>query len=597
MNLVSTSPGRSAASALLLSLFALPFCSVARVPPNPAFWGEWAAVLLFALAWLAQLIGARSEAAPRQPLTLVTAAFVALALLTLGQTALKHTRFAPESLLAALMLLLAALASHLGQRLHQGGHGAWLARAAAWGLVAALWINAVGVAMGYAGWGVVLGEVVGVVWEKRAVGFIGQANQLGVLAVLALAALAYLRQSRALPLWFALPSFLVASLVCAATGSRTPLVVFIALAALAAWQATTRSDAAAAPRRWAWGLGAVAVFAAIQLGWAWAWLAVEPAPGAAQAASGGAVTALRGGGAGRIEMLADAWQLWTAHPLAGVGYGNYAAARLFELDGPMPAAHADHAHNLFAQVLAEWGLLGAVPVLAALAVVLASALRRRHGGGPGAEQRFFAMVVLALLIYSQVEFPLWLANFLLPFALLAGALAQSTWATPGRQVSQTRLLPAAGACLALAGCIYGAWDYLRSQDMAMRMKAQIGAGRYVVANVSYPEAARVAVGTLFPVQAEIMQVRTLPLDGDFAEYRLGLARRALISVPSGETVARFATHAALAGRFDEGLALMAAMRRRNPLVHDKALEFLGVLADADPRVAEMNARARAEAGP
>lgn len=580
MNALSSTPRRgfeSTSYALLAALFVLPFCNIARVAPNPAFWGEWVAVTLFALWWLALALARQPDQKPQRTLSTVTAALAGLAVLTLLQTGQHHVRFASEALVAAIMLLLAALASHQAQRLHVEGHDIRLALAAAFGLVAALWLNALGVVLGFAGYGVVFGHLVPVVQDLRSVGFIGQANQLAVLSVLAMAAVLLLRLSGKSPPWFAWSTFVVAALVCATTGSRTGPVAFAALAALYAWHALSRKSAGAMPARWATPLAAGAIFAFIQLGWSWA-LRLQHS---------NVISALRGGDAGRAEMLADAWQIWLSHPLLGVGYGNYAAARLFELDGPMPAAHADHAHNLAAQILAEWGLVGALPVALALAVLLWSLMRRRESATAGPAQNFFAMCVAALLIYSLVEFPLWLANFLLPFSVLAGALSQPVLQMPGRTVVQLRWVPVVGSLALAAGCAFAAWDYLRSQDMALRMKAQIGAGQYVVANVSFAEAARVANGTLFPVHAEIMQVRTLPLDGDFAEYRLSLARQALIAVPNGETVARYAAHFALAGRADEGLALVARMRRRNPGVHEQALKFLEVLSGADPRIASL----------
>ncbi len=257
----------------------------------------------------------------------------------------------------------------------------------------------------------------------------------------------------------------------------------------------------------------------------------------------------------------------------------------------MYAPHADHAHNLAAQVLAEWGLLGALPVAATFLAILPAILRRK--GTTSVEQRFFAVLVTGLLVYSLVEFPLWLPNFLLPFAWMAGALAQARWRIPGKSLAPARWLAPLGALALIGGCAFGAWDYLRSQDMAMRMRAQIGAGKYVVSNVSFAEATRVAVGTLFPVHAEIMHARTLPLDGDLPEYRLDVARRALVAIPSPETVARYAAHAALAQRSDDGLALIASIRRRNKLVYDQTIDLLNILASADPRIAELRDRATA----
>ncbi len=253
---------------LWAALFSLPFCSVARVAPNPAFWGEWAAILIFGLWWLAKSMRPGPDAPAQQSLTATTLMFIALALLTLVQTGLHHTRFASESLLAASVLLLAALVSHQAQDLAALGRERPLAQAAAFGLIVALWVNAIGVALGFAGLGVVFGHVVPVIESKRSVGFIGQANQLGMLAVMAIAAIVALRLRDRLPRWLAWLTFLVASLVCATSGSRVALVVFAAMAALYAWYSTAPDVVDSVPRRWSQLAAATLIFAAVQLAWA-----------------------------------------------------------------------------------------------------------------------------------------------------------------------------------------------------------------------------------------------------------------------------------------------------------------------------------------
>lgn len=590
----ATIPGASSESiktslfAVSAALFVLPFCSTARVTPNPAFWGEWIAVLVFALLWL--LVGLRGTGSPAPPrkLSIVTLMFLGLAVLTLAQTGMGRVRFVSEGLLAGVVLLITAQASHMARRLADVCGEAWLARAAATGFVLALWLNAVSVVLGFAGYSVIFWEVVPAPPQWRGVGLIGQANQLGVLAVIAMTAVVYLRFKELVPRWFCAMTIGLAALVSATTGSRTAIVVYMVLAALYAWHATVAPAPGRLPRRGLMLATATLFFAAVHLSWA----ALVPQLGSE---TGAGVSALRSGDAGRTALLADAWQLWLAHPWLGVGYGNYGAARLFELGGPMPAAHADHAHNFIAQVAAEWGLLGLVLVLPPLAVLVRSVLARRRPGDVSLEQIFFGMGVTAVLLHSLVEHPLWFSHYLLPFSVLSAVLAQPAWRLPGRTLPALRWAPVIGASLVVAGCAYAAWDYERSQNMALRMKSQIGAGQYVVANVSFKEATRVAISTFFPVYAEIMQARTLPLDSDFAEYRLKLSRQALVAVTSGETVARYVIHLTLAGHPDDSLAFLTTMARRNRRVHDEAMRFLDVLSGADPRIAEVYERAKANA--
>ncbi|MCX7671124.1 MAG: O-antigen ligase family protein, partial [Anaerolineae bacterium] len=52
------------------------------------------------------------------------------------------------------------------------------------------------------------------------------------------------------------------------------------------------------------------------------------------------------------------WQIFLAHPWLGAGWHQFSAAR-WQLPSPVPIQlHADHAHNVVINLLAETGLLG-----------------------------------------------------------------------------------------------------------------------------------------------------------------------------------------------------------------------------------------------
>jgi O-antigen ligase len=139
---------------------------------------------------------------------------------------------------------------------------------------------------------------------------------------------------------------------------------------------------------------------------------------------------------GRIEGYVVSWDLFLDHPVVGVGPGNWAAYRAERVDG-----NRHEPHNLGGQLLAERGLLGAVPFLAYLAATVgaASGVRRRGLRSPAPWSRAvgrLASVVLAtfaLLFVSglgahNLDRHAW---YLLP-ALLAVAARPSTGFDTGR---------------------------------------------------------------------------------------------------------------------------------------------------------------------
>lgn len=122
----------------------------------------------------------------------------------------------------------------------------------------------------------------------------------------------------------------------------------------------------------------------------------------------------------RQTIWLKSWALIQSHPVWGVGYGNIAFA-MFTETLPLPrAAVTEHAHNIFLQLAVELGLPAAAIwtlALAALVVRSVQALKTFEG-------RALAMFLLAILVHSLLEYPLWYAYFLLPFGFALGVFAQ-----------------------------------------------------------------------------------------------------------------------------------------------------------------------------
>lgn len=106
--------------------------------------------------------------------------------------------------------------------------------------------------------------------------------------------------------------------------------------------------------------------------------------------------------------------------LVGIGPGQYAQfSSPLDYDLPVQVIKDQtwtHAHNIFAMLLVEMGLLGLLAALALFAVVLWQILRRSLDK----EQMFLAGGLLILFAHSNLEYPLWYAWFfcLLCFLLM-----------------------------------------------------------------------------------------------------------------------------------------------------------------------------------
>jgi O-antigen ligase len=558
----------------------LPYCSIARMPPNPSFWGQWTAVLLFLLWWALQAARPANDGTARVPWT-------ALLLGSLAAWLLLQPLFGLTSLSLAWTgvagLVIAALALCSTASIDDPARRERLVHAFAAGTLVALVLNAAAVAIGRAGYELLMFTFYPASVQPRAAGLIGQANQLGTLAVLALAGAMLLYRATRLPGWALWGTVLLSAVVLAASGSRIALLCWVAMMVVAAWGA--RRPAIGGERALSLGrLGVfAALFAAIQL--AWGMLAA----GSVVDTTSSALSRPQDGF--RQSMMSDALSLWLRHPLAGVGTGRYAEGRLHELDGTLLEAHANNAHNALLQALAEWGAIGGLMLAAAGVLLLAAAWRSLRASDAPAVPVFAVTWVLCLMVYSMAEYPLWLANFLIPFALMAGWLRQPALAGP-RTGPRSGARAAVVATVAVAACGLIAGDYLRHQRLAMRLMADMVNSRDGKVHVPLADAAAIAKLTAFPGYASLMLARTLPLNTDVISLKLDIATQAMHTVANHETIARYVAFAVVAGQRDRAEAMMEALRRRHPLLHFKTMRVVAEFGRAN---ADVRAFAEAQA--
>ncbi len=551
-------------------MLALAFCFVLRMPPQPGFWGQWIGMAA-AGVWLCLRPWGAARPLPTLSIPLLGVAAVILIQLGLGMIAMPTM-----ALVMVVSLGLAAAVLYASDDAARHGRGTAVACALAWGVLLALALNAAAVVLGWWGLEVRTWGLARVEPPARALGLIGQSNQLGVLAVLAFFSALYLNRTARLPAPALFAATLVAGVVCAATASRGALAVWFAAMIFAVpwWRGRSVGESGGFLRRlWACAV----VFVATVACW-YAWAAAGPAS---------ATAAMDRSDAGRAEMLGDAFALWARYPVLGVGTGNYAAARLHELEGPAPAPNADNAHNLLAQALAEWGLAGAA--IAAGGIVLAALLlwRRLRDAERTAEEFYAGAWVVGVLAYSVVEHPLWFVHFLLPFSIALGvlgarqgdigAIGGSAHAAPDVQAWAPRIAALAALALALGAV---AWDYSRLQRLALMMLADIHLPPGAPRTVRFADVADVERMTLFSHSARVLLSRKLPVGDQAIGAKVMIARDAMNLVPNGETVARYVLFLTIEGRNDEALKLLERFARRSPrqyaVGHQLLLEWRGL---------------------
>ena len=173
----------------------------------------------------------------------------------------------------------------------------------------------------------------------------------------------------------------------------------------------------------------------------------------------------------RFAIWSNTLALIAAHPLWGVGFGEFNFAWTLTPFPSRPTAYFDHTHNIVLHLLVELGLpLGGLVIglfLYALWKGLDNAVREgRKGDAAMPVQRAAFVIVFMVAVHSMLEYPLWYAYFLLPTAFAFGLLAErpdAQLAARGpaeRPPNVTRPFVVASMLLVLGGTL-ALYDYMR----------------------------------------------------------------------------------------------------------------------------------------
>lgn len=551
----------------------LPFCNIAKLPPDGKFWSQWAGSTLVML-WIGTRIRTSSGGFTLVSFPACVIAFFAMA--TALQIALGMALFPMGALVVISTLALATVACTFGADITAASQGSSFIGAFSAGLLVALVLNFLATLLGLAGYEVYLTSVLAAAEFPRAVGLVGQSNHLAALAVLSVASAIYLVWIEKIQYKVLWAIGAMAAFVCSVSGSRIAIVewtvmlalAFIAQPRLVARRAVTRS----LRRRELFILAAV--FVATQVAWLYRPIADGvPSSNIARIDS-----------QGRTELLRDSIELWTAHPWIGVGEGNFAERRLNDLHGSLTEPNAAHAHNLIAHSLAEWGTLGGIAAAGCSMWVALWAWRSVRRKEVSAEDYVIATWMLCLLAYSMVEHPLWFTRFLLPFATLMGMLRQPKFVLPRNRRLNPMLVSGVAIFLAVGISVVSAADYLRSQRLALRLQHDIESSVEHIASVPLSDASSIANLTMFPIPAQIMLTRALPMNDEYIDQKLIIATKAMSGIPTAETMARYLAFALIAGKSGDAMQLADSLMRRNAEAYAQMMEILSGFTTRSPSI-------------
>ena len=279
----------------------------------------------------------------------------------------------------------------------------------------------------------------------------------------------------------------------------------------------------------------------------------------------------------RVYLLKEAWAMFAARPVLGVGFGEFAWNLLehgASFDGRNPAM-AIHAHNALLGLLAETGLVGALCV----AVPLALWLRAFPWSKPDLSTGWIFTLIAIEAVHSMVEFPLWHANFLGLAAVLLGAAAQPAFELRFNRFRQAALTAVLAAGIATLGSVLSDYrnfeHWYRQADASQRKGVPLSAAQL-------KDLADQRTTSLFAGYYDLLGSELLPLDREDLDAKLELNGYALRFIPIPTVVFRQAVVLSLKGDHDGAARMFARLAVIYPDAFPGSLKRLDQMALDDP---------------
>jgi len=573
---ISTRPLPTSFSVALGLCFILPLLNYFREPPIGDFFGEWASAVVMAVGALFMVRALPRRLSVSGMLFVVPVVLVALILL---QASLGWYAYPQSPFFHFCYLAMAVLVVLLGQHFRSDGMAVEVTRRMAWAMVLVGLVNVAAQIAQLGRWDLQLQP-----WIVRLpddslcspYGNTGQRNQTSAIAWLALLGTMYLTHERRMPRWL-MPLLVALFLFSSAlTISRTAWL-FLVLTATGLLAVRTRWTGSFKGRLLIAG-GLIAAFAIVTVGTSALMEAIDPSckSSVARLAEGQASVGI----AARLDFLRQAFLVWMHSPWIGVGAGGF-KGMAYQLIADARSQPLDtYAHNIVAQLLAEFGVIGAAGLLLVAGACLLAVWRNRHELGAADALLLGWLAVLGA--YSLLEFPLWYVHFLIFFGLALGLLIRPQWRLLPLQVP-ARWLAGGLSAVALATCAVVLNDYLNLSRLmylvTLKVEGRVASSPYVDKLLADADAKVV----IYRVHAEHMLGIGMSMTRDKLEEKIEATDRLLARMPVAPTIARRAVLAVLANDAATARHHLYRLLQVHPYKADELIEQMRTMARERPQ--------------
>ncbi len=509
-------------------MLVIPFVVSVSGLPVQTFYQEWSAFTLGCVAFIAIVAvpGKSSVEVPRMVLLPI-----GILLLLLAQMAMGKLAYWQQGAMAAMYLLWSVAMLCVGRTLRQQLGWEEFCRLAAWAICSGALLSALIGVMQLAGWH--LGGLVAPLIGPRVHANLGQANHYAAYLCLGLVSLIYLACTRRLHVLLAGAACVLLIALANLSGSRSIWLYLASMVLLAVW--THRATRSTQTRTLVtWTAAAVASLLLLQMISG----SLLERSALRHVTAGARLSVVDAASSHRLAEWLASLLMFKSAPITGVGFNGY-GWNYFLLAGSLPAGIpeeiTDHAHNLALQLLAEFGLPGAILAVGAALVWWVGRFREKAS----IHLWWMLSLVAIMSLHSLLEYPLWYAYFLGTFALLVGAGDRTGWRFAATASSRIVM---AGLCIAMLWTLASVlFDYRRVERLGIVADAQSGQSDVRA------EALRLSGASLFTDRVELGLSRIINLDGNEIDAKLELNGRVLRAYPDADVAYRQSALLALAG--------------------------------------------------
>lgn len=562
------------------------FCLTVTVPflvpfhyfPMNLFYAEWAAFFLGLVAMA--LAFAATSVVPMQ-IPAAAVGLLALVMIIAIQVAASYVAYAETAFLISFYAVWSALlmiaAANVRDVLGENRMYSFLRAALALGGVISAAIGFIQYYQIATPWGSfvdVQGLQIGYMF-----GLVGQRNNFSDYVACGLASMLFSYALGGIRWPVAFFSAVTMSSALALASSRTTLVYFVIIAVVVFM--ARRGDSEQFKRLGRLAMFSFGIFVATQILAMSTDLLARPGGTATHTVIGRMATDLSGVGYENIRgpLLDRGWRAFLSSPWIGIGAGELTLNMFWQAaDIPPPVTPGiidRHTHNLFLQLLAEFGLAGLLFVGCGLAIWSKSQIRRIYS-----PNHLWALAVIGIIAaHSMVEFPLWIAHFAAIFAILIGLTSHQAVTVRNFRLMHWTLMIASVCGLGIAAGYLS--DYREIETWYLAVEARQHAGQPPTGGDLLALAAH-HDGSFFAPFVERVASDGIAISKDGISDKLALNSQVMHAFPTPQVVERQIALLQLAGKSEDAKRAMLAMERIWPLEAKMRLPNFELLASRDP---------------